>query len=46
MSPGVQVALPGSDESKRDGLMEREDGIDGWGKGQKIFFLNVVRYSD
>lgn len=33
MSPGVQFALHSSNESQRGGLMEREDGMDGWGKG-------------
>lgn len=33
MSPGVQVALSGSNESKRGGLMEGEVGIGEWGKG-------------
>lgn len=38
MSPGVQVALPGSDESKRGGLMEGEDGIDGWKRLRRFCF--------
>lgn len=33
MRPGGQVALPGSNGSKKGGLMEGENGVDGWGKG-------------
>lgn len=38
MSPGVQVALDSNSEVRRGGLLEAEDGIDIWEKGQEILF--------